>query len=397
MKIFTQLLTFLPGVQCLALNVAQTHHSFPLPLRILHQFPLPTYLQSAAVRTDGDIYIVTNFPDGSTYSISGATTDSPNISHIHRAGDVNAATGITETQPGVFNILAGRQSDLGVGVHGSFSVFELDTRFGKPAITELVRLPDNGLVVGVIPIQGVPNTLLVSDSTLGKLLRVNTRTRKYEEILQDPSMIPPPWAVLPFGIGGMQMHKDYLYYVSSFRASIYRIRFTKEGYPAAGAKVELVVALRSIYIDNFVIGPGNDDTIWAATNADNRLFAITPDGTITVVAGAPDDLTVAGVVGGAFGRLSDDANIIYLITSGGMLNPINGTLFEGGKVLAMDTTSFLEKYKNKLSLSDEHLPSNSAKPPAKSQLPVAKAHSDNTVSKSILEIVALSFRYIVGR
>lgn len=56
-------------------------------------------------------------------------------------------------------------------------------------------------------------------------------------------------------------------------------------------------------------------------------------------------MTVAGVVAGAFRRLPGDTNTLYVVTAEGMLNPINGTLFEGGKVVAVDTTSFLDDSK----------------------------------------------------
>jgi hypothetical protein len=344
MEFFTRLVISICILASYTLSVQADWQSHPLPLRDLHKFPILTYLQDIAVGTNGDIYMTTVFPDASIYSITGATSKSPTASTVHKFRSLNAATGIIETQPGIYTFLAGNQSSLGVGIHGTFSVFELDTRDGdsEPLITELVPVPEAGLIVGVIPVPGVPNTLLVSDSTLGKIYRVNTATRQYESILQDASMIPPPWSPLPFGIGGIQLHKGYLYFVACFEALIYRIKFTDDGYPAPGAKVELVLALRSIYIDNFVVGPGDNDTIWAATNADNRLVAVTPDGTVTVVAGAPDELTVAGDVGGAFGRLPGDEKTLYVITAGGLLNPINGTTFEGGKVTAVDTTTFVE-------------------------------------------------------
>lgn len=328
---------------CLAVSVEAIKPSLPLPVRRIHQFPLTTYLQDVAVASNGDIYMTTVSPDASIYRVSGATSRAPSASLVHKFDDLNAATGIIEIEPGVFIFLAGKQRALGVGIHGTFGVFELDTRHDKPNITELVHISDGGLIVGVIPIPGVPNTLLVSDSTDGKVWRVNTATRTYEQLFEDPSMNPPPWAPLPFGIGGIHLHKGYLYFVASFEALIYRIRFTDDGYPAPGAKIELVFALRSLYIDNFVVGPRDEDIIWAVTNADNRLVAITPDGNLTVVAGAPDEFTVAGDVSAAFGRLPGDKNTLYVVTGGGMLNPINGSVFEGGKIIAVDTTSFLEE------------------------------------------------------
>jgi hypothetical protein len=74
-----------------------------------------------------------------------------------------------------------------------------------------------------------------------------------------------------------------------------------------------------------------------------RLLAVTPDGSITVVSGAPDELTVAGVVTGAFGTLAGDESTFYCVTNGGMNVPINGTMIEGGKLAAVDTSSFEDK------------------------------------------------------
>ena len=391
MRLSIHLLALVRVITCLAVRVQEDPHSFPLPIRDIHQFPLTTYLQDVAVASNGDIYMTTVFPDASIYSVAGATTSTATASLVHKFEDLNAATGIIETQPGIFTFLAGKQSNLGVGIHGTFGVFELDTTHGKPIITELVHVPDGGLIVSVIPIPGVPNTLLVSDSTLGKVWRVNTITRKYEQVLHDVSMNPPAWAPLPFGVGGIQLHKGYLYFVVCFEALIYRIRFTDDGYPAHGAEVELVLELRSIYIDNFVIGPGDDDTIWAATNADNRLFAIKPGGDVSVVAGAPDELTLAGVVAGAFGRLPGDTNTLYLVTAGGLLNPINGSLFEGGKVAAVDTTTFLEDSK----LFSDVSPQNS-KSHFDTLQPVDKGVFGCT-SKSVQKVFHVILSYIVGR
>jgi sugar lactone lactonase YvrE len=139
----------------------------------------------------------------------------------------------------------------------------------------------------------------------------------------------------------LQYHKGYLYYVNTFRALLHRIKMTDNGYLVPGAKIELVLELQSIYLDTFFIG--SDDTIWMATDADNRLLAATPDGSITVVAGAPDQLTVAGVVTGAFGTLSGDESTFYIVTNGGMTVPINGTTIEGGKLAAVNTSQFGQK------------------------------------------------------
>ncbi|KAJ6183639.1 hypothetical protein N7519_004940 [Penicillium mononematosum] len=138
--------------------------------------------------------------------------------------------------------------------------------------------------------------------------RVDTRTRKYElAIKDDETMHFPAWEVTPFGINGLHILNGYL-------ASVYRIAVSKHGYAAPGAHGELVKRLQAIKIDTFCLGPGDNDTIWGATDADNRLVAVTPDGTATFVAGAPDEMTLAGSVAPAFGTLPGDTDTLYVAT-----------------------------------------------------------------------------------
>jgi len=88
----------------------------------------------------------------------------------------------------------------------------------------------------------------------------------------------------------------------------------------------------TIFVDNMVFGPGHDDTLWAGTNADNGLIAVAPSGAVlTTVAGAPDEMTMAGAVTPRFGRLPGDEDNLHVCTSGAIVLPVNGTEFEGGK------------------------------------------------------------------
>jgi hypothetical protein len=42
----------------------------------------------------------------------------------------------------------------------------------------------------------------------------------------------------------------------------------------------------------------------------------------------------------AIGRGKGDTKILYVATNGGIANPVNGILVEGGKVVAIDTRGF---------------------------------------------------------
>ncbi|KAJ2966163.1 hypothetical protein NQ176_g10276 [Zarea fungicola] len=154
-------------------------------------------------------------------------------------------------------------------------------------------------------------------------------------------MAAQPWAALPFGIGTMEIHKGYLYWINTFMSTFYRIPIDSHGYVPANAKSEKYLALRVAFVDGFTFGPRGGDTIWAVTNADSRLLAITPDKKVTFLAGSPDQLTLGGCTMPRFGQRHGDERTLYIVTYGSLLLPVNGTLTEGGKLVSVDTTGVL--------------------------------------------------------
>ncbi|KAK3299635.1 uncharacterized protein B0H64DRAFT_389184 [Chaetomium fimeti] len=333
--------------------------SVPLPMRLVHQFSKPTYLQCLHIRANGDMLLGTVFPNASIYYLTGASTDNPTVSTIHTFAGIpstdviNGVTGIVETEPDVFAFTGGIQQSLGLQRNGTWGVWQLDLRptrnnnnntnnnTSAPIIQELVHIPDSGLLSAVVALPKTPTVVLVADTSLGQVLRVDTVTRRWEVAVRDwASMHYPPWASLQFGVNGLALRGGYLYWTNSFVAALYRIRMTDDGYPAPGAVVEDVATVRSLFVDGLVFGPGERDTLWAATNADNRVLAIGEDGEYTTVAGAPDEMTMAGAVAPRFGTLPGDEHTLYVSTSGGVVLPVNGTEFEGGKVVAVDTRPF---------------------------------------------------------
>lgn len=101
-------------------------------------------------------------------------------------------------------------------------------------------------------------------------------------------------------------------------------------------------------MDKSEFAPQDNATIFTALNADNQLLAVTPDGNPTYVAGTPDELILLGPVAPASGKVEGDTNTVYVVvTCGAILNPINGLIFEGGRVVAIDTTLFFKNSRSK--------------------------------------------------
>ncbi|OJJ97694.1 hypothetical protein ASPACDRAFT_62667 [Aspergillus aculeatus ATCC 16872] len=357
MWLLPQTLVALLGVAAVS-ALPKTCHApeLPLPLRQIYRFPsFPTYLESIYVRSNGDLLAVTAFPDASLYYLTGVTKandpdDPPTVTLIRAFDEVNTLTSIIETQPDIFTIVAGNTSTYATVIPGTFGVWELDLRPTKnnskqpPQAREIVRIAGGGFMTGMDTIS--PTTVLVSDGSNGLVWRVDLTTGAYDLAIQVPAMHYPPWASAPVGVNDINIHNGYLYWSNAFAATLSRIRLTDDGYAAAGAESELVAEVRSIFLDKFTFGGGNADgkydreTIWAMTNADSRVLAITPEGEILTVAGQSDQMTVAGSTTGAFGKVKGDTKTLYVLTGGGINFPINGSMVEPGKIVAIDTEAF---------------------------------------------------------
>ena len=160
----------------------------------MHQWPLPTYVQSIYIRANGDVLVTTVFPRASIYAITDVRTQDPKVTLVHTFDQINAVTGIIEMKPDVFAFMGGMQSSLGVGIDGTFGIWELDLRpargsyTGDVSIQELVHLPLAGLIGSFDLLPGDPTVLLVADTFKGVVWRVDTKARSYAIAARDKHM-----------------------------------------------------------------------------------------------------------------------------------------------------------------------------------------------------------------
>ncbi|KAH8885298.1 hypothetical protein GQ53DRAFT_751289 [Thozetella sp. PMI_491] len=317
--------------------------SLPLPTRLVYQLPLGTWIENMYVQPSGDILVTTMAPNASVYLIANPDSNSASATLVHTFDGIGGVLGITETEPDVFAVVGGTTSGPGAPVNGTFGVWALDLRRGplSASVRRITAMPEAGLLNGIDKLPGSP-IVLIADSTLGLVWRVNVHTGDYAVAIRDDSMAIPSTAPLPIGINGIRLHQGYLYWTSSFLKSIYRVRISCEGEREPGAVASLVSSYNNTQmLDDLFFGPGDRETIWTPTNIDNLLLAMdSVTGKATLVDGAPSALTVAGGTACAFGRKDRDHEILYVVTAGANGAPVNGTVTEGAKMVAVDTRGY---------------------------------------------------------
>ncbi|KAF2023868.1 hypothetical protein EK21DRAFT_50622, partial [Setomelanomma holmii] len=320
-----------------------------LPVRTVAQLDTyPTWLENIAVRANGDLLVTQLAPEPVLYTVKKPASSNAALEAVYQWNEPNVTKllGITETNPDTFAIIAGNATANAKGYPGTFSVWEAKftaSKTSSPVVRKIANIPEAKFLNGVVPLPEHPEILLIADSQFGRLFRLDTRTGTSEIVADRPELKPYPERqnkTVGFGINGVGIRDDYLYFSNSNLVTIFRIPITRDGYIARHGEAQVEVyadlSVATIFVDDFTFF--DDGTLWAVSNDGSTIVAVSPDGTkIQSVAGSIDQLTIAGGTAGAFGRTKQDRHVLYVSTAGGLDAPVNGTVTEPGKVVAVDT------------------------------------------------------------
>ncbi|KAJ8130150.1 hypothetical protein O1611_g3480 [Lasiodiplodia mahajangana] len=315
----------------------------PLPSRTIFQLndSIPnSWFENIAIRRNGDLLVTMLSPQASLYTVQGPLSDSPQVSVIG-IDNANGLVGIAETSPDVFAVAAGTFDALAAPVPGTMAVWEVDFNGPEPTTRLIANMPEAGFLNGVVTIPGSSSpAILVADNGISQVWRVDVKTGKYETAAANvPQMQPLPNATLPLGVNGVKIRDGNLYFSNSNLASIFRMPIDENGIAVQGAEAKLVAKFDADDIDDFLIDERGE--YWAATNFENTVAVAKMYSTGVVVVGSPTTLTVAGDTALAFGRTEKDKNIVYVPTGGALARPVNGTVTEPAKIVAIDRSGFL--------------------------------------------------------
>ncbi|KAJ4126943.1 hypothetical protein NW754_002213 [Fusarium falciforme] len=310
--------------------------NLPLPSRAVYQFSNPNWIENIAVRSNGDL-LLTMLTTPELYQLREAQGPSPQLELVHSFDSLTGLMGIAETTQDTFIVAGGNFSSPGVGVPGTFSVWEIKVCGRRPEVSKVVDIPEAVFLNGVVANSLIMDEVLIADSSLGKVFKVNVKEKKYQVAIELPEMAPPANAAIQLGINGVHIQNGFLYWTNTLLDTLFRVQINKNGIVAVGAKVETVATTTSS-LDDFALD--RKGTSWVTTNGNNSVLAISPNGKSVVVAGSISELTVAGATAAAFGRTPKDRDILYVVTSGALAAPVNGTITEGGKIVAINTKDF---------------------------------------------------------
>jgi sugar lactone lactonase YvrE len=180
--------------------------------------------------------------------------------------------------------------------------------------------------------------LLIADSVLGVVWRLNHLTSKYEIALESPLMQPPTGPVL-LGINGIHVFDSFVYFTNSFQKLFARVPVNLQGPDAGLATGDYEIVANNGFGDDFTFD--KEGTAYITQDPGNGLELVNQEGKVTLLAGNVNSTIVEGDTADAFGRTKWDEDILYVVTNGGIAGPVPGTKITGGKVIAVDVQALL--------------------------------------------------------
>lgn len=304
-------------------------------------FPLWTWVENLAVRSNGQILATVLQPDPTLWQIDPLKTQKQGQkpTPIHSWPDKTALLGIGEIEPDAFAVVAADVTLVPEVAQTSAEIWRVDLREDsqeKPSVSLIARIPEARFLNGLTVLPKNPSsddsdrgsTILVADSILGAVWAVDPRSGSYAPIIQDSTMMGP----LPnggpgggsLGINGLHVFGGYLYFSNTSRRTFVRVPIDGATGKPRGP-FEIVANLTDVQPDDFALDrEGN-----AYIAGSDKVTRVSPDGEVSVVT---DASAVFGCTSAAWGRSLSDSSTLYVTAHGGIGED---AAVRGGRVVAV--------------------------------------------------------------
>lgn len=326
--------------------------SLPLPVTVIHQFPVGTWLENLAIRRNGKI-LTTALSSPEIFQVDRNGVQPVKL--VHTFADATGCTGITEMGRDVFYVAAGNFSFSPFrSVPGSWSVYKVDVRHHHPHITKpkpakvtlVANFPDAILLNGITVLSKWNKWLLISDSGAGVVYRLEVKTGKVVKVLDD-LLMQPESDFFANGVNGIKIQDDQLFFTNTNKNLLARIPIQKDGTSRSSAT--LVTNLDSP--DDFTFDDAGKAVV-AQIRFDLLASVSVSKNTVVTLAGGPPNGTqgkLFGPTAAQFGRIKpflDDPSKqdwmkAYVSTNGGLQQYLANNVTRGGTISLVDIRGYL--------------------------------------------------------
>ncbi|MDI1487891.1 MAG: hypothetical protein OHK93_007164 [Ramalina farinacea] len=329
----TLLLPCLSILSCIIATPIPTPSTNLANTRDIYQFPNKgTWVENLAVRFNGQI-IITRLDVPQIFQVNPFTPGQPPTLIAEFPGYLGTI-GIAEVSPEIFAVAVGNYSvATRSNTPKSYAVWKVDMRSfngqpGSAKTSKITDIPEAILLNGVTLLDGWDATVLVADSGLGVVYRVDTKAGTYEIVQDDATM-----KATGLGVNGLRVRNGNFFFTNGGKNTFTKVPINRDG-TAAGAYQTIVTNTVGSF-DDFALDILGD-AFAAQGGGGNQIVKISRGGVETEVAGNINSTAIAGPTSARFGRTLRDLTTLYVTTNGGLTGPVDGTIVEGGKIVAVD-------------------------------------------------------------
>jgi hypothetical protein len=225
-----------------------------LVIEASRDFPLGSEVENLALRPSGSV-VATVYTFPQIYEVAPRANSTPKL--LHTFSNTTGACGITASStPDVFFVVTGNFSfETFSPAPGSYAIHRLSfSKCGSPKVEQIAALGTIAQPNGLI---SVPNTpyVLIADSLGGFVYRFNTKTLQLTTYFDHP-LLKPTLSDIRFGVNGIKLSGDYLYFSNTNQQLVARLKATGTEAVLDGTP-EIVAAPTPV--DDFIVNDLNGD------------------------------------------------------------------------------------------------------------------------------------------
>lgn len=275
-------------------------------------------IENSILRPNGNI-LFTTLTNPNLYTLD-PSADEPEAQVVDYLPGVTALTGLAKVGDDVFAVAGGIRGSYNYTDETIFTVNFTGAGPNTTVVTKVATLPDAVMLNGMAALPSNPHILVVADSRLGCLWRVDIDTGAVAKAISNPLLNATAGATVPIGVDGLKISPDgaYAYVTNVNRLFFGRIPIADNGTAlVATGDLEVVTTLEEDW-DDFILngtvayGAQNDYYVAAADLTTGALTYVVND---TSMAGGPTSLTLAA-----------DGHTAYVTTRGS--SPVSGQVIE---------------------------------------------------------------------